>query len=379
MALTFVVRTGSISAAARAVHLTQPAITQAIAKLERQIGMTLFDRVPGMMVATEAAELLARRADNALRLLDAKRATAAQIRAFVALARHGSYAAAAKAIGVAEPSLHRAVGDLAIAMGMRLVDRRGRGVVLTRRGAEIARNFRLAMAELRSGLAEIAALQGKEVGRIAIGAMPLSRARLLPHAIAAFHKRWPQVEFSIAEGAHAELIGPLRDGEIDMTVGALRDPAPGVDLVQLPLFEDHPVVVARPGHPIAVRPGRWRMDDLAQYPWIMPAEGTPLRALWQRMFALAGVPLPRVPIECGSVITIRELLLQGDFLTLLSPDQVAVEIKAGWLIQLGVARQELGRMIGVTTRADWRPTPMQSAFLEALSKGAKAMEESDRN
>jgi DNA-binding transcriptional LysR family regulator len=379
MALPLVVRSGSISVAARAVNLTQPAITQGIAKLERQIEMALFDRVPGMLVATPAGHLLAERAENALRLLGNRRATAAQIRAFVALAQHGSYAAAAGATGLAEASLHRAVADLSLALGARLVDRRGRGVALTRRGEEIARNFRLALAELRSGLAEIAALQGREVGHIAVGAMPLSRARLLPNAISTFLRRHGQVDFAVAEGSHAELIGPLRDGDIDMMIGALRDESPGADLVQTALFSDQPVILARPGHPLARHAGRLIPADLAAFPWIMAAEGTPLRSLWQRMFALACVELPTVPIECGSVITIRQLLVQTDFLTMLSPDQVAVELEAGWLVQLGVAPGAVGRTIGLTTRADWRPTPLQQTFMATLEEEAGKMRPASKN
>ena len=373
MALPLVVRSGSISVAARAVNLTQPAITQGIAKLERQIGMPLFDRVPGMLLATPAAHLLAERADNALRLLATRRATAAQIRAFVALAQHGSYAAAAGATGLAEASLHRAVADLSLAIGARLVDRRGRGVALTRRGEEIARNFRLALAELRSGLAEIAALAGREVGHIAVGAMPLSRARLLPDAIAAFLRDHAHVDFAVAEGSHAELVGPLRDGDIDMMIGALRDEPPAADLVQSALFTDQPVILARPGHPLARDAGRLDAADLAAFPWIMAAEGTPLRGLWRRMFALADVALPVVPIECGSVITIRQLLRQTDCLTMLSPDQVAVELEAGWLVRLSVAPGAVSRTIGLTTRADWRPTPLQQAFITTLHGEARKM------
>jgi LysR family transcriptional regulator of gallate degradation len=369
-AVAAIVRSGSISKAARAVNLTQPAITQGIAKLERQIGLSLFERRPGGMLPTEAATLLAARAEAALRLIGNAHATAAQIRAFVALARGGSYAVAAAETGLAEASLHRAVADLSLVMGNKLVDRRGRGVALTRRGIVVARNFSLALAELRSGIAELAALQGREVDRIMIGAMPLSRARLLPNAVAAFHSAHPQVDIAIAEGSHVELVGPLRDGEIDMMVGALRDPSPGDDLKQMPLFADRPVIIARPDHPL-IGQGALSPADLVAFPWIVPGEGTPLRDLWRRMFAAAGVDAPHVPIESGSVMTIRQLLIGSDFLTLLSPDQVAMELRAGWLVQLAEAPGDLSRMIGVTTRADWRPTPMQDRFIDELWEQAK--------
>jgi LysR family transcriptional regulator of gallate degradation len=78
-----------------------------------------------------------------------------------------------------------------------------------------------------------------------------------------------------------------------------------------------------------------------------------------------------VPIECGSVITIREILIRSEFLTLLSPDQVAVEMKAKWLVQIGDAPTGLVRRIGVTTRSGWTPTALQRAFLDELKVGAE--------
>jgi LysR family transcriptional regulator of gallate degradation len=151
-AMAAVVEQGSVSLAARAVNLTQPAVTQGIAKLEAQLGAALFERRPGGMVPTPVALRFKPRVDVALRLIGSSRVTAAQIRAFVALARSGSYAAAAVQAGVAEPSLHRAVGDLGLALGVRLAERRGRGLMLTRAGVTLARRLRLALAELRLGL-----------------------------------------------------------------------------------------------------------------------------------------------------------------------------------------------------------------------------------
>ncbi|PJG46244.1 LysR family transcriptional regulator [Sphingobium sp. LB126] len=367
-AMAAVVERGSVSLGARAVNLTQPAVTQGIAKLEAQLGLPLFERQPGGMVPTEAALVLAPRVDAALRLIGSKRVTAAQIRAFVTLARTGSYPAAAAEAGVTEPSLHRAVGDLGLAMGYRLADRRGRGLVLTRQGAALARRLRLALAELRSGLEDIADIRGQESGRIVIGAMPLSRARLLPAAIAGFRADFPQVDISVHEGSHAELVAPLRDGEVDMMIGALRDPSIGQDLVQKPLFEDRPIIIGRAGHPLA---DGWLPDDLRRFPWILPPEGAPLRQLWRRMFDALDIEPPPVPIECGSVMTIRQLLLGGDYLTLLSVDQLALELKVGVVIEIGSAPGSVSRTIGITTRADWRPTRLQSRFLDAVEKESR--------
>jgi DNA-binding transcriptional LysR family regulator len=292
------------------------------------------------------------------------------VRAFLALARAGSYAGAAEATGLSAASLHRAVADLAVALGQRLLDKRGRQVLLTPQGERRARGFGLAMAELRAGLAEVAAWQGKAAGRIVVGAMPLSRARWLPETILRFQGSYPGVSIAVVEGSHAELAGPLRDGEIDLMLGALREAALLEDLAQEPVFEDSPQLVMRAGHPLLAAE-RAMGPQLAGYPWILPARDTPLRRYWEAMMRAAGAEPPPVEIECGSVLTVRQLLLGSDALTLLSPAQLAVELEAGVLATLPTPAPVL-RRIGITTREGWRPTAPQAAFVALLREVAGA-------
>ncbi len=361
------VRHGSVTRAARAVNLTQPALTQAIARLETDIGCALFERGPAGMTPTEPALLLAPRAEAAIAHVGSPRVTGTQLRAFLALARAGSYAVAAEATGLSSASLHRAVADLSVALGQRLVDRRGRSVMLTPAGERRARGFGLAMAELRSGLAEVAAWQGKAAGRVVVGAMPLSRARWLPETILRFAAAHPGVDVAVVEGSHAELSGPLRDGEVDLMLGALRDAASLDDLAQESVFEDRPALVMRAGHPLLEH----AVDgaSLAAFPWILPASDTPLRHYWEGMMRAAGAEPPRVGIECGSVLTVRQLLLGSDALTLLSPAQLAVELDAGVLATLPPP-VPVARTIGITTREGWRPTAPQAAFVALLREVA---------
>ncbi|MGE8134421.1 LysR family transcriptional regulator [Novosphingobium sp. ES2-1] len=361
------VRHGSVTRAARAVNLTQPALTQAIARLEADLGCALFERGPAGMTPTEPALLLAPRAEAAIAHVGSPRVTGTQLRAFLALARAGSYAVAAEATGLSSASLHRAVADLSVALGQRLVDRRGRSVMLTPAGERRARGFGLAMAELRSGLAEVAAWQGKAAGRVVVGAMPLSRARWLPETILRFAGAHPGVDVAVVEGSHAELSGPLRDGEVDLMLGALRDAASLDDLAQEAVFEDRPALVMRAGHPLLA--GTVNGAALAAFPWILPASDTPLRHYWEGMMRGAGAEPPRVGIECGSVLTVRQLLLGSDALTLLSPAQLAVELDAGVLATLPPP-VPVARTIGITTREGWRPTAPQAAFVALLREVA---------
>ncbi len=375
-AIAAVVNRGSVSAAASTVHLTQPAVTQAIARAEALLGLQLFERRTDGMTPLPPARALAARVERALALIGSRRVTTAQMRAFLAVADSGSYAAAAARTDLAQPTLHRAIGDLALILRRTLIERRGRGVALTEPGKRTARAFRLARAELEAGLDEALGERQSGPARIIVGAMPLSRARVLPKALAQFNAAYPDVEIVIVEGSHSELAEPLRDGSIDFMIGALREPPPGPDVVQRALFQDHVIVLARSGHPLAARSGVQippplpTLADLARYPWIVPAPGAPLRTGFEEMFRAAGLIPPIVPIECGSVMIIREILMQTDFLTLLSPDQVAVERQAGWLASLGEPPGHFARTIGITTRAQWRPSPAQAAFIAELDRAA---------
>ena len=364
-----IVDLGTLVSAARAVNLSQSAVTQAIAKLEDQLDIRLFNRQNEGMEATDAARLIYPRVQDILSHVGRRNVTHTQIKAFLALALGGNYAEASVLAGLSAASLHRAIRDLEIVLGQDLTRRKGRGVVLTDFGRVQARQFGLAAAELRYMLEDLGAMKGLKSGRIAIGAMPLCRARVLPSAIVKYQQKFPDVDISISEGSFIELIEPLRNGELDFLIGALRDPGPGPDLIQSALFEDTPVIVSRSGHPLATNTApAISIQALSKYPWCVPKAGVPLREKWENLFTDEGLSVPRISVECGSVIANRQILMNTDCLTILSPDQVAVELEAGWLSIVYALPVRLNRIIGLTCREGWRPTESQSNFMNALSE-----------
>lgn len=379
-AMAAICRLGSVSAAAQAISLSQPAVTQGMARLEQQLGRPLFERRTDGMTPTPAGAVLCARVDKALASLAAgfraarggsalggfaeadRLVTMAQLRALIALADAGSYISASAATGLSQPSLHRAVRELETASGLTLFVRRGRGVAITKAGRIVVRAFRLARTELQAGLFEIAALAGAATGRIAVGAMPLARAKLIPQAVARFHAAHPEVRIDIVDGPHAELMEQLRDGDLDFLIGALRYPEPGKDVEQRRLFDDHLVIAGRARHPLAGS-NIPSAAELARYPWVIARGGTPMRRLWEKMFTSAGVEPPAAPVTCGSVLAIRSLLLEGDYLTLLSPDQIARDVESGLITTIGEPLPGTSRPIGITVRAGWQPTGLQQEFL----------------
>ena len=369
----------SLTAAAEMAGLSQPALTQGLRRLEAAIGVNLFERRPGGVIATAAGLALCARVERAFEQLGAasrglvrvprgfahpeRLMTGPQLRALLALADGGSFVAGSAATGKSQPALHRAVRDLERVGGASLVERRGRGVALTDLGRRFARAARLAAAELAAGIEEAAG--GVDGGVVTVGTMPLARARVLPAALSDFVTMRPGAIARIVEGSWRELVEPLRDGSLDMMVGAMRD-EPLPDLDQEPLFEDEVVVVGRAGHPLAGAGPAFA--EMARWGWLVPGPGTPLRARWEALFADLRTPV--APIECGSTMVTRGVLGATDLLALVSPDQISVEVGAGLLAVIHGPLPGAARTIGLVTRAGWRPTATQRAFVEALRVAA---------
>jgi len=392
LAVRAIARLGGVSHACAAVHLSQPALTQALVKLERALGQRLFDRRPNGMTPTPAGLELVDRVDRAARELtagfDALRArdersgadseallrqtSLTHLRAVIAAVDSGNFVLATRATGLSSPAIHRAVRDFERLTGATLFERRGRTVRPTRAARAIVAAARRAIAEIEAALADLGAAKTPGGGRVAIGAMPLARAELAPQAVAAFLRENPAATVTIVDGAYTELMARLLGGDVDLLVGALRAPNPSPEVVQQPLYDDRLAVIARAGHPLAGRPLQTR--DLADYPWIMARRGTPLRAIWEQTFEEAGLAPPSVSIECGSVLAIHGLLMAGDWLTLLSPAQVNRE---NGLAALDIAVAGGARTIGTTVRAGWRPSALQARFLEHLSERAGALTSSN--
>ena len=382
-----VAREGSVSAAARALHLTQPAVTQALQSVERELGGPLFRREGGALVLTIEGSLACARLERALDLLrralaetrgwpkgrDAGDAlhgcSAAQLMALEQVVRHHGFALAARAVGVSRAGLNRHAHGLERATGATLFEETSFGLMATREAEALAQAIGLARSELAQARAELqGAAPAAHGGRTVIGAMPLARSWLVPSAVLRFLETTPGHTVEILDGPYDTLLEALRRGEADVLVGALRHPAP-VDVLQEHLFDDRLAIVMRAGHPLALGAHQDRpvtAAQLARYAWVAPRTGSPLRAQYNALFQAAGLPVPIGAVECNSWVAARSLLLASDRLMLLSARQVHQELEAGLLAVLPHPAGEVTRDIGLTLRRGWRPTASQASLLEEL-------------
>lgn len=388
-----VAKLGSISAAAREVHLSQPAVTQAVANLEAFFGTQLFVRRSAGVALTSAGEIAVERIARGLIQLQeglsdllkrsgrapagaqrlALRLTSAQLSALAAFAEHGGFTRAARASGIAEPTLHRAARSLERTLDLPLFEKTSFGVRPTRDAETFARHVRLLFTELAQARSDVDALTGGSSGRTVIGAMPLARSFIVPSAVMAFIGGHPEHSVSVMEGTYEHLFASLQTGETDFLIGALRPARSAPGVTQEHLFNDPLSIAVRAGHPLAGRK-RLRPADLVRYPWIAPRASSPLRAQFDELFATAGVEAPAHPVQCNSLIAARAFLLESDCMMLSSAHQIHYELRAGLLVGIAHPQGHVVRSIGLTTRRNWQPTRAQSSLLELIRERARGAE-----
>ena len=371
----------SLTAAAQRCHVSQPAVSQALAKLERQAGGALFDRTGQGLFPTERGRTLAGRLHRAMARLDGAlaavgprlcvTATVAQLRALIAVAEAQNFTLAARALGLAQPTVHRAVSHLEQEAGRPLFEKTAFGFVPLRACTDLAQAARLAFSEFAQIEADLAEVDGRVAGTIVVGALPLSRSVVLPEALARFRAERRDQGITVLDGPYDDMLAGLRRGDIDLMIGALRDPVPIADVVQEVLFEDGLTFLARPGHPFAGRSGITPRMLRAQA-WVVPRRGTPARAQFDAFFGPRPEDAPDSLIDCGSILLMRELLRRSTMLGCISRSQAAAEIASGQLVALAPDVGAQRRPIGLTRRRDWVLTAAQARLMVLIREAARA-------
>jgi len=376
----------SIRQGAEAVHLSQPAATQAVRRLEAALGAALFDRVGGRLKLTEAGSAYAARVRQALEELESGIAlasrgvpgrgrqprdvlaslTTTQLRAFLAVGELNNLTLAARTIETSQPAVHRSIREIESVLDAVLFERTSHGIALSRNGKALWQKVRIACSSLAQGGAEVRDHRGLHDGVITIGCMPLIRNFVLPEAINRFSRLFPAVTVRVIDAPYSDLIHGLRHGEIDFVAGALRPSLQFGDIRQEALFQALLCVAARHDHPLA-RKRRLQARDLAAYPWVLPPRGTPTRERFDRFVNEQRLAPPSGLIESSSQVLIRGLLMGSDRLTLISTHQVEIEVRLGLLARLRFSVSDWRRDIGLTLRLGWRPTLTQQEFLRVLA------------
>jgi len=230
--------------------------------------------------------------------------TPSQLRAFLAVARNRGFSAAARTLGVSQPTLTSQVQALERQHNVELFYRRGRRLDLTDTGQRLL-PIAQKIAELELDAYNLLYNSGVlNVGHLKIGAVgPFHVIEMVD----AYRRKFPNVELSIRMGNSAETMADLENYVTDVAVLASFNDDPR--FVAVP-YADHAIVVfAHIDHPLA-KHDSIRLQDLHGQPMVMREQGSTTRLALEKVLKEADV-MPRVVMEIGSREALREAVARG--------------------------------------------------------------------
>jgi molybdate transport repressor ModE-like protein len=285
-----------------------------------------------------------------------------RLRAFAAVARHGSFSRAADELYVSQPAVSKHVAALEAELGSRLVERRRGGTVLTPAGSVLADYVLRAQALLANASRALAAGGDADVGTLAVAASGIPGEFVLPDVVARFHERHPSVELDFRLTTSAGALALVRAHAVEIAVvGGLTLPS---DLDAEPLVEDEIVLVGPPG--LAGR--RLRPSALDRLTWVSREEGSSTRAAVDAARWQIGLREVRT-LELPSWEAVKRAVAGGAGVAAISRRAIGFEVAAGALAVLDVPRWRMTRTISVVSARGVPLTPPAARFRVLLAEG----------
>jgi molybdate transport repressor ModE-like protein len=286
-----------------------------------------------------------------------------RLRLLVELERHGSVSAAAKAVGIAQPTASEHLRLLETAAGQRLVERNGRGSRLTEAGRLLAGRAREALSALAAGEEELGALAGLEAGTIHIGASTTPGVYLLPDTLGCFRRDHPNVAVEVEIASTGEMIQRLLAGRVQLALVGETHVDDRIELT--PFLSDEIVGIAKPGT-LPIRNGRLEPADLAEQTMLVREASSSTRQIAEPVLAELGAR-PAQVWELDSSEAIKRAAREGLGIAFLSRYAVAEELERGELTSFRLAGQaKIERQLYVA-RLSRRPlTPSERGFIATL-------------
>lgn len=280
----------------------------------------------------------------------------------VAVADHRHFGRAAEACFVSQPTLSTQIKKLERELGVSLVERNPRQILLTPAGEQVVARARVMLKEADDirGIAQRA--HNPESGSIRVGLFPTLAPYLLPHVVPQVHARFPDLELLLVEEKTEVVLNQLRSGELD--AGVLALPVQHDGLHMEPLFVEEFLLAVPTGHPLTERSGAIDLSVLATEDLLLLEEGHCLRDQALEVCRLSG-GRERRGFRATSLETLRQMVAAGVGITLLPELAVQPPVPhSDDIVLLRFAPPAPSRQIAMF----WRDTSTYSGLLPELAR-----------
>lgn len=293
-----------------------------------------------------------------------------QLKAFVCAADAGSLSAAARALGLTQPSLTRSLRQLELALGATLMKRGVSGVILTGAGQALLAHARQITDEVRRAEDEVRQRAGDNGGQVRIACSAVPAQALLSHAVAMMRHSFPAVQLQVSSSVYPAVMALFKSSAIDFAVGPLPSEGLGADYQSEIIIKSRFVPVVRPGHPLV---GQNRLADLAELAWIAAGPTTGPGDACQQAFANAGLPQPTIAARSETVETAVHLIARSDWASFI-PEPLARDAAERGILSILSIQENLPELqVSLFRPAKRILTPAAQALYSAIRGASRRL------
>jgi DNA-binding transcriptional LysR family regulator len=289
----------------------------------------------------------------------------------VAVARCGSFTAAAQAIGVTQSAVTKGVADLERQLGYSLFHRTARGALLTEKGSEFAERATRLLDDARELMEGSNAKADPYAGVLRIGVCPASLEWRLIAPLAALLSRHPNVRYEISGSSFERMVQLLRNGAVDVALGFDAAFSEWPDLRREPVPELKTTLFVRKGHPALDRVPA-SPADLAHYDFVSPSDSRPFGAIIRQIYEGQGVEWRTRLHVIDYFPIVRRIVATSDAIGVVALSHASSRsFQRDFVLLDHVVPFEPARMC-CAVRARWEAKPAVRAFISAVQIDAAA-------
>ncbi|HAU4332805.1 transcriptional regulator TdcA [Citrobacter freundii] len=235
---------------------------------------------------------------------------------FQEVIRSGSIGSAAKELGLTQPAVSKIINDVEAYFGIELVVRKNTGVTLTQAGQVMLSWSESITREMKNMVDEMNSMTGNAVVDVSFGFPSLIAFTIMSGMIKKFKEVFPKAQVSMYEAQLSSFLPAVRDGRLDFAIGTLSDEMKLHDLHVEPLFESEFVLVASNSRTCT---GITTLKALKNEQWVLPQTNMGYYSELLTTLQKNGISSENI-VKTDSVVTIYNLVLNADFLTVIPCD-----------------------------------------------------------
>lgn len=295
-----------------------------------------------------------------------------QLRTFVAVATCGGFSQAGQAIGLSQSAVSHSIRELEVELGVRLLDRTTREVILTEAGKQLASRMTPLLEELNSTLLDVRSYGEQRSGTVRIAASQTISAHLMPQCLAASQQRYPDIQIILLDRLQQSVLQSVRNAEVDfgIAIGPLRDS----DLDSLAILDEPFLLLCRRDDPLAaVNDLRWPM--LAGREMVLQDYASGSRVLIDDALQQQQTRVSVVQ-EVGHPATLFPMVDVGIGISILPA--LALPLPAGRALMVRRIYPEINRSLVLIKRKNRSLTPAAAAIWQEVRQQANLLTQQRR-